>query len=424
MGGPRETSHTGIEPWPAQQVHVEWGRAGLEQATARGDGVVIVDVLSFSTLVTLVTERGAAVRALAPDALAELGGRTRVAELFDAHVAGETRDDPTARVTLSPASAVRVQRGDRLVVPSLNGGTLTSLTTPAPFAIVAGLRNGAAAGRFVAAALRLGLADRVTIIAAGERWKRDCVGADQIRFAIEDWLGAGLVARACRMCDATLSAEADGAARSFEATRGELPAVLAACVSGRELMGTGFETDVALAAAADVDPGISWLGRDGFIARLPFALRPATPPDRPFLFALKAATMREYVAEAFGQWDEADERRHFDPDLARIAVVSVDGRNAAMVETRVEHDRLYLANLQVSHGLQSRGIGRAIVGFVASAAHARGHPLVLRVLKVNPRARQFYERLGLQVTGELPRHWSMTLPLPDGSTRPAPTGPC
>ena len=37
---------------------------------------------------------------------------------------------------------------------------------------------------------------------------------------------------------------------------------------------------------------------------------------------------------------------------------------------------------------------------------------MLRVLKVNERARQFYERLGLQVSGELPRHWAMELPPP------------
>ena len=38
--------------------------------------------------------------------------------------------------------------------------------------------------------------------------------------------------------------------------------------------------------------------------------------------------------------------------------------------------------------------------------------LVLRVLKVNPRALAFYERLGLRVTGEVRHHWSMALPPP------------
>ena len=62
--------------------------------------------------------------------------------------------------------------------------------------------------------------------------------------------------------------------------------------------------------------------------------------------------------------------------------------------------------------MQSHGIGGAIVEVLAAAAHARGRSLVLRVLKVNNRKRQFYERAGLQVTGESPHHWTMALPNP------------
>ena len=215
MEAPREHRGSPVVTWPSTQVHVEWGRAGLEQAVARGDGIVIVDVLSFSTLITLVTERGAAVRALAPEAIEELGGRAAVAARFDAHVAGATRDDATARVTLSPASATRVERGDRLVIPSLNGGMLTAQADPAPFAIVACLRNCVAVGRFVAAALRLALVERVTIVAAGEQWKADWPGPERARFALEDWFGAGAIASECRAGGVTLSAEAEVAARAL-----------------------------------------------------------------------------------------------------------------------------------------------------------------------------------------------------------------
>lgn len=401
-----------VVTWPPSQVHVEWGRAGLEQAAARGDGIVIVDVLSFSTLVALVTERGAVVRALAPADIAEMGGTAAVAERFDAHVAGKLREDPTARVTLSPASALRVQSGDRLVVPSLNGGMLTAKAAAAPFAVVACLRNAGAAARFVAGALRLGMVDRVTIVAAGEQWKADWPGPERARFAIEDWLGAGAIANECQACDATLSSEAQVASRAFAGSRRDLHAVLAGSLSGRELIGWGFETDVSLAAAADVDDGVSCLRADGFVERLEFGLRPATGRDRSFLFELKRATMRDYIVATFGPWDEADDRRRYGPDLARIAVVSIGGRNVAMVEARVEGDNLYLANIQVAPERQSEGIGTRIVELFAAAAHARGRVLVLRVLKVNSRALAFYERLGLTVTGDLQHHWSMALPPP------------
>ena len=413
MEGPRKRTRSPSGTWPSCQVHVEWGRAGLEQAAARGDGIVIVDVLSFSTLVALVTQRGAAVRALAPDDVAGLGGRAAVAERFDAQVAGENRDDPTARVTLSPATAVRVGNGDRLVVPSLNGGLLTSKAAAAPFAIVGCLRNSAAVARFVAAALRLAMVERVTIIAAGEQWKADGPGPERARFAIEDWLGAGAVASACHAADVTLSSEAEVAARAFDASRGDLAAVLGESLGGRELSSWGFEADVALAGAVAVDDGIPWLHRDGFIQRLSFAVRPATESDRAFLFALKHATMRDYIVATFGPWDDVMERRHFGPDLNRIAVISVDGHDVAMIEARIEGDDWYLANIQVAPEWQGRGLGTQIVELVAAVAHARGRALVLRVLKVNRRALRFYERLGLQVTGELPRHWAMRRIPPD-----------
>jgi ribosomal protein S18 acetylase RimI-like enzyme len=143
-----------------------------------------------------------------------------------------------------------------------------------------------------------------------------------------------------------------------------------------------------------------------------FQLRPAVDDDRAFLFALKQATMRQYVIATWGAWSDGDQYDHFAPDLAHTALVWVDGRAVAMVEARIEPEGLYLANVQVTPDMQSRGLGGAIVELLAASAHARGRALVLRVLKVNHRARQFYERSGLRVAGELEHHWSMALPPP------------
>jgi ribosomal protein S18 acetylase RimI-like enzyme len=257
------------------------------------------------------------------------------------------------------------------------------------------------------------LVDRVTIVAAGEQWKDGWPGPERARFAIEDWLGAGAIAGEVRGAGAvTLSAEADVAARAFAACRPDVVPVLLESVSGRELTANGFGPDVTLAAAVGVDDGVPWLRTDGFVERLPFAVRPAGEGDRAFLAALKHATMRDYVVAAFGAWDERDQHANFGPDLARIAVVAVDGRDVAMLEARVTDDGLYLANIQVTPAMQSRGLGGRLVELLASTAHARGRPLVLRVLKVNHRAQQFYERMGLTVTGELQHHWSMKLDVP------------
>jgi 2-phosphosulfolactate phosphatase len=349
------------------------------------------------------------VRGVGPDDIAALGGREAVATRFDAHVAGETRGDRSAHFTLSPSSASRVAAGDRLVLPSLNGGRLTTACAHAPFALVGGLRNGAAVGRFVAAARRLDLVDRVTIVAAGERWKPDWAGDERSRFAIEDWLGAGAIAAECRAHGVHLSAEAETAARAFTAIGTDLDAVLAESVTGRELRDAGFGDDVVLAAEVAVDDGVPALNGDGFVERLPFTWRPATEGDRSYLFELKRATMRDYIASAFGGWNERDQRTTFDPDLARTAILAVDGREAGMVEARLDRDGLYLANIEIGPEHQGRGLGARVMTVLATAAHARGLPLVLQVLKTNPRARGFYERFGLRVTGESSYHWPMEL---------------
>jgi ribosomal protein S18 acetylase RimI-like enzyme len=157
---------------------------------------------------------------------------------------------------------------------------------------------------------------------------------------------------------------------------------------------------------------VPYLGGDSFVARLPFAWRPATDADRAFLYALKRDTMRDYIAAAFGGWNERDQRSMFDPDLLHTAVVTVAGDGAGIIEARVDRGGLYLANIQIAPAHQSTGVGSRLVAVLARAAHARGVPLVLQVLKTNPRALRFYERMGLRVNGESQFHWPMELAPP------------
>ncbi len=56
---------------------------------------------------------------------------------------------------------------------------------------------------------------------------------------------------------------------------------------------------------------------------------------------------------------------------------------------------------------QSKGIGRECMLRVIEEARRLGLPVRLRVLKVNPRALAFYERLGFARTGETETHHLM-----------------
>jgi len=92
----------------------------------------------------------------------------------------------------------------------------------------------------------------ISIIPAGERWKKQ----QTLRPAIEDLVGAGAVIHAL---EGSRSPEAETAASAFAAFRENLPSVICASGSGKELIGRGFEEDVRLAAALDASDCVPML---------------------------------------------------------------------------------------------------------------------------------------------------------------------
>lgn len=226
------------DPFSQQGAHarLEWGRRGAAAAAARGDVVVIVDVLRFSTAVTAAVSRGCAVYPCAPGEEAAVLAAQPGAEL-----AGRGR-----RLSLSPGSFLGAEPGCRVVLPSPNGAACCRLAARAPAVLVGALVNAAACARAAsAAAASAGVG--ITVVACGERWTEpDEEGP--LRVAVEDYLGAGAVLSAL---SGTASAEAAVCAGAFRTAAGRLEALLAECGSGRELRARGEAADVRAAAALD-----------------------------------------------------------------------------------------------------------------------------------------------------------------------------
>ena len=101
-------------------------------AARRGDLVVIVDVLSFSTAVSEVVERGGVAFCYSPEEIDEAGGREAVGRRHDATVLSKQRDAGAGQVSLSPASLRSITAGDRVVMTSLNGGRCLAAAATAP----------------------------------------------------------------------------------------------------------------------------------------------------------------------------------------------------------------------------------------------------------------------------------------------------
>jgi 2-phosphosulfolactate phosphatase len=242
-------------------VRMDWGMQGA-QAIGRGaDYAVIVDVLSFTTTVSVALDQGAEVfpypwrdesaRAFARRHHAVLAaGRSEVAAVR----APGAAEGHLPQVSLSPA-AVRATPGlDRIVLPSPNGSALASALAGAGQVIrgaqVLGacLRNRAAVASWLTGQpSRSAIPAVIAVVAAGERWPDN-----SLRPAAEDLWGAGAVIAALDSLGVTgLSPEARSAAAAWHAVEPALAAALASCASGTELAGAGFGGDVCIAAELD-----------------------------------------------------------------------------------------------------------------------------------------------------------------------------
>jgi 2-phosphosulfolactate phosphatase len=220
-------------------VRCEWGFEGVRVLGPTSDCIVVVDILSFTTCVTLAIGNGATVIPLAMGdrKAAEAFARSHHAQL--AVNRGEVNADH--RFSLSPKSMQNAEAEDRIVLPSPNGSTICAAADAMGLAVIAGsLLNAAAAAEAASAS-----GARVTVIAAGERWPRD----DALRPAAEDLVGAGAI---ISHLSSHRSPEAEVAQAAFEHAAHRLGTFIADTVSGRELQGLGYSDDVAIAAELDL----------------------------------------------------------------------------------------------------------------------------------------------------------------------------
>jgi 2-phosphosulfolactate phosphatase len=212
-------------------VRVEWGQAGARELGRTCPIVVVCDVLSYSTAVSIATARGVTVW---PHAWDDLAGAAAQAVEVNALLAGPRG----SQVSLAPGSLAVLPAGTGVVLPSPNGAECCLVAAAAGATVVAGsLRNASAVAAWIAA-------DRgdVGLVAAGERWPDG-----SLRPAYEDWIGAGTIAGL--LADRFVwSAEAEAAAVAARVRRS-----LFEVASGAELDERGYDGDVVIAQDLDAD---------------------------------------------------------------------------------------------------------------------------------------------------------------------------
>jgi 2-phosphosulfolactate phosphatase len=222
-------------------VELEWGVAGAEWLSGRCDVVVVCDVLSFSTAVSVAVSRGVVVY---PHSWHDATAGERAAA-----VGGVAAGPRGSGVSLSPSSLLGLGAGSSLVLPSPNGAMCCLAAASGGAIVIAGcLRNAPAVAGWLD---RHG--GRVGVLAAGEHWRHD-----GLRPAYEDWVGAGAIVAEL---PAAWSLSPEGEAAAL-AARHRRP--LIEVMSGVELTEAGFPDDVLLAEEYGVDIVVPVLRDEAF----------------------------------------------------------------------------------------------------------------------------------------------------------------
>lgn len=217
---------------------------------------MIVDVLSFTTSVTVAVEAGTQVF---PYRWRDESAAVFAEQVGAALAVGRRAASGTSPWSLSPAALRRAPFTPRLVLPSPNGSAIAAAAGDDITVVAASLRNASAVGRWLSAHGYGTVEHPVAVIAAGERWSDG-----SLRPAIEDLLGAGaVIAELIESGGEMPSPEAAMAAAAFIGTP-DPGAAVASSSSGRELREGGFADDVAVATELNVSHAVPVLTNGAF----------------------------------------------------------------------------------------------------------------------------------------------------------------
>ncbi|KZE99545.1 MULTISPECIES: 2-phosphosulfolactate phosphatase [unclassified Rhodococcus (in: high G+C Gram-positive bacteria)] len=236
-------------------LRFDWGLSGADAIVDGADIAVVVDVLSFTTTLTVAVDAGIDV---IPSRWRD-DRATQLAEQFDAVLAvGRSAASP-GLISLCPATVRAAPAPTRLVLPSPNGSTIAhELASTAPLCVGASLRNASAVAQWI----RARNPNAVTaVIAGGEKWPDG-----SLRPAVEDLWGAGAVIAALVDAGAAdVSPEARAAASAWRAVERDVGSELRQCGSSRELAGMGHLEDVDIAAEVDSSSSVPILRGGVFV---------------------------------------------------------------------------------------------------------------------------------------------------------------
>jgi GNAT superfamily N-acetyltransferase len=140
-------------------------------------------------------------------------------------------------------------------------------------------------------------------------------------------------------------------------------------------------------------------------------IRKATADDSEFAYQTKKSAFRGYLKQV-SDWNEDEQRRLHQRRFAEhdFRIIQLSGVDVGILAMSRQPDCINLHQMFILPEYQGRGIGEAYMKILIKGAAVPQVPIRLQVLKVNPRAFAFYQRMGFKRTGENDDHFLMERP--------------
>ena len=125
------------------------------------------------------------------------------------------------------------------------------------------------------------------------------------------------------------------------------------------------------------------------------SMRRANPDDAGFYYRLTHEVLFEHVVNTWGNWD-ADMTWQNAQDFTRSSgswVMLVNGWSAGLIDVSHREADVFVVDLYVLSEHQNQGLASHVMGCLITYAQPKKLPIRLGVLRVNIRAKIFYERL-------------------------------
>ncbi len=224
-----------FEKQDSYQIRCEWGAEGMNYLSPCCDVCIIVDVLSFTTSVDIAVSQGARIYPYRwqDESIRDFAKRIGV------DIAGK---DHPRQFSLKPSTLTDIPPETELILASPNGATLSTLSK-SPITIAGSLRNASAVGAYARKRGKV-----ICVIPAGERWEDG-----SIRFALEDYLGAGAI---LNELSGNFSPEAQAAKALFHKHQDQIFHTIYASISGKEKQEKQLDEDVKLATEWNVSNAV------------------------------------------------------------------------------------------------------------------------------------------------------------------------